>query len=96
MKIIRILFFVSLVLLLIEGFAYFNIRVSEKYEVDLMTTHRTIENKQDSLNDIEIRKTELIKQKERNKISIIIISIIAILLFVVLVYGHYTLKKDES
>ena len=96
MKIIRIMFFICIGLLFIEGFGYFNIRVSEKYEVDLMTTHRTIQNKQDSLDKIEARKAELVKQKNRNKISIIVTSIITLLLFVVLIYGHYNMEESES
>lgn len=94
MKILKLLFIISVVLLLIKGFAYFNIRVSEKYEVDLMTTHRTIENNKNALRDIEIRKGELLKQKKHNRISIIIITIIAILILIAIIIVYY--KEGRS
>ncbi|MCK9208525.1 MAG: hypothetical protein M0P66_15535 [Salinivirgaceae bacterium] len=93
-KIIRILFFASIGLLLIEGFAYFNIRVSEKYEVDLMTTHRSITGEKDKTNDIEIRKVELEKQKHDNKTSIVITSTILLLLSLALIYNNT--KKEKK
>jgi len=80
-KILRILFYIVFALIMLEGFGYINILVSEKYEVDLLETNYKVQGIKLPDKNIVAKKKEIAYQKKINKISLIVTSILLITIF---------------
>ena len=93
MKILKILSIIVFVLILLDGFAYVNILTSEKYEVDLLETHNKVEGKSLPSESIEAKKKEILTQKKRTKIELVILSTVLITLLGILIYNSYKPKS---
>ncbi len=74
LKIVAIAFAIGI---LLEAYAYLNLMVSYKYEVDLMETHIEVNNnisdqeKVTRMNRVEHRKLEIERQKKTSKYSFV-------------------------
>lgn len=75
------------ILLIVKCFAFYNTKISYKYEVDLMKSHYISEG-QTNFDTITQKEHKLLKQEKQIKISIIILSIIFLGLLTVLVKKH--------
>ncbi len=92
MKTLKIISFVVFALILLDGFAYYNLLTSEKYEVDLLETHYKVEGKNLPNEKIDAKKKEITKQKKKTKIELVILSPIMLTLLGILIYKNYKLK----
>lgn len=92
MKFIKIITIITFILILLDGFAYFNIMTSEKYEVDLLETHYKVEGKSLPQESIEAKKREILAQKKRTKVELTVLSIVFVSLVGVWVYKSYKAK----
>lgn len=93
MKLIKIVTIITFILILLDGFVYFNIMTSEKYEVDLLETHYKVEGKELPQESIEAKKRELLAQKKRTKAELTILSTVFIVLVSVWLYNSYRIKN---
>lgn len=78
MKLIKIITVITFILILLDGFTYFNIMTSEKYEVDLLETHYKVEGKSLPQESIEAKKREVLTQKKRTEVELTVLSIVFI------------------
>lgn len=95
MKLIKTITIITFILILLEGFAYFNIMTSEKYEVDLLETTYKIQEKRLPQESIETKKREILAQKKRTKAELMVLTIVFVSLVSVWAYKSHKAKVQH-
>ncbi|MFA0961214.1 hypothetical protein AB9P05_05380 [Roseivirga sp. BDSF3-8] len=93
MKFLRILIGITFVLILLQGYGYINLTVSEKYETDksiVELSELSHDAKQERLEEIEARQNEINKQKQ------IALTTVAFLTVVFIVLVFFLLKNGNK
>jgi hypothetical protein len=94
MKIIKIITIFSFILILLEGYAYYNILVSEKYEVDLKETDYKVRGISLPQAKIEAKKREILEQKKSTKVELTLFTGVFITLVSIWVYNEIKSKRN--
>lgn len=101
MKYLKITSIIFTIGLLLQVYADFNLKVSYKYEVDLMETNiktdnkTSVEEKSRRLREMNERALEIARQQKRTKILLWIFSLLLIINLIILLYIRYGVNNKK-